>query len=92
MKHTIKIPQGSITIEATGKPYKSICLVTLQKFPFPAFDVPLTAEVAALLSQAFDLVAEEIQADLPDTVSNLVERSAAAGVDITTELSHRLRA
>ena len=61
MKHTIKTAAGWISIEPAGRPGNPFALVTLQKFPFPPINVTLKPEEAQLLSQAFALVAAELE-------------------------------
>lgn len=60
MIHTIKTASGSVTIQAAGKPGKEYVSVDLVKAPWPPVNIQLTPEQAALLSQAFDLAAEEV--------------------------------
>lgn len=60
MKHTIKTPQGTLTIEPVGLSNDRGVRVTVQKLPFPAFPLTIRPEDAAAVYVALGMVLEEI--------------------------------
>lgn len=61
MKHTIKTPQGTISLEAIGQKGDPAVLVTVQKAGFPiAFPFSVRPEDAAVLHSCLGLVLEEL--------------------------------
>jgi hypothetical protein len=65
MKHTIKTPQGTISLEAIGQKGDPQVLVTVQKPPFPAFPFTIKPEDAAVVHSCLGLVLEELQPKVP---------------------------
>lgn len=60
MKHTIKTAAGALTIQPGGKPEAPFVLVTIQRAPWPAMDLTIKPEDAALLAFAFGQVAKSV--------------------------------
>lgn len=60
MKHTIKTPQGTLTIEPVGKGIDPGVRVTVQKLPFPAFPMTIRPEDARAVHIALGMVLVEV--------------------------------
>ncbi len=60
MKHTIKTPQGSLSLEAIGQKGNPAVLVTVHKAPFPPFPITIKPEDAAVVYQSLGMVLEEL--------------------------------
>lgn len=62
MKHTIKTPMGSVSLEAIGKKGDPQIMVIAQKAGFPIpFPFPLKPEDAKVLHTALGMVLEELE-------------------------------
>lgn len=60
MKHTIKTPQGTLTIEPVGLSNDRGVRVTVQKMPFPAFPLTIRPEDASAVYVALGLTLGEV--------------------------------
>lgn len=61
MKHTIKTPLGSLSLEAIGQKGDPQVLVTVQKAGFPIpFPFPVSPEHAQLLHTSLGMVLQEL--------------------------------
>lgn len=62
MKHTIKTPLGSLSLEAIGQKGDPQVLVTVQKAGFPIpFPFPVSVEHAQLLHTSLGMVLQELE-------------------------------
>lgn len=66
MKHTIKTPQGSVSMEAIGQKGDPQVLLTIQKAGIPIpFPFPVSVEHAQLAHSALGMVLKELEPKAP---------------------------
>jgi len=68
MKHTIKTPQGTLTIEPVsdaGLRIDSGIRVTVKKMPFPEFLLTIRVEDAQVVHVALGMVLKELKTKVP---------------------------